>query len=311
MNTKKIFIILAIVVVVSIIAVMGFGNRSSISETSDQRITVVASFYPVYFFAQQIGGEHANVTNVTPAGAEPHDYEPTPQDIARIENSQLLVLNGGEVDIWGDRVRQDTDPSKTTVIVAGENLMTQQIEDEEEVGELIADPHVWLSPTLASRMVDKILAGFVEADPDNAGYYQANVQELKSRLTDLDAEFQQGLSSCASTDIITSHAAFGYLASAYGLTQIPISGISPDEEPSAQDLANVAKFAKDNNVKYIFFESLISPKLSETIANEVGAQTLVLNPLEGLTGEEVTSGKDYFTEMRSNLANLKTALSCR
>lgn len=307
---KYIWLVLGVIAIVIVGFLFTREDTPPQTRQPEQKLQVVASFYPVYFFAQQIGGEHAEVTNVTPAGAEPHDYEPSPQDIARIEDSRLLVLNGGEVDVWGNRVRQDIDPSKTVVVVAGEGLMTHQITDEEDPSEIIADPHVWLSPVLAESMVDKIAAGFVQADPDNASYYQSHATVLKDRLVALDNEFRQGLTSCESKDIITSHAAFGYLASTYGLNQVSISGISPEEESSAQKLVQVAKFAKDNNVKYIFFESLLSPKLSKTIANEVGAQTLVLNPLEGLTGEDIASGKDYFTEMRSNLANLQTALSC-
>ena len=122
--------------------------------------------------------------------------------------------------------------------------------------------------------------------------------------------YRQGLSNCAEKNIITSHAAFGYLATTYGLNQVSISGLSPDAEPSPQQLADIVKFAKDSHVKYIFFESLVSPKLSQAIANEVGAQTLVLNPIEGLSDEELAQGKDYFSIMRNNLKNLQTALQC-
>lgn len=312
MNVKKYGrVVLGVIGIIVLAFLLIHKNTPTQQEqTHNEKLQVVASFYPVYFFAQQIGGDHANVTNVTPAGAEPHDYEPNPQDIARIEDSRLLVLNGGEVDVWGDRVKQNIDSSKTAVVVAGEGLMTRQIEDEEDQSEMIADPHVWLSPTIAEKMVDKITAGFVAADPSNASDYQLNATALKAKLTDLDTEYRQGLASCQSKDIITSHAAFGYLAQAYGLNQVPISGISPDEEPSAQDLVNVAKFAEENNVQYIFFEELVSPKLSETVANEIGAQTLVLNPLEGLAQDELDEGKNYFTEMQDNLTNLRIALSC-
>lgn len=284
--------------------------QQTVGTSTEQPLSVVASFYPVYYFAQQVGGEYAQVTNITPAGAEPHDYEPSPADIVAIENSRLLVLNGGEVDVWGGRVQQDLDPNKTTVVVAGEGLMTRQIEDEEDPREMIADPHVWLSPVLAQQMVDKIAAGFVHVDPKNASHYRANAEALQARLGELNTDFEQGLHTCTSKDIVTSHAAFSYLAATYGLNQVPISGISPDQEPSAQELTQVANFAKEHNITYIFFESLVSPKLSETIAQEVGAETLVLNPLEGLTDGDIQAGKDYFTEMRSNLANLKTALAC-
>lgn len=320
MNTRNILILLAVLVVLGAAAALAF-NGIGKKDASDGKLSVVASFYPVYFFAEQIGGERAHVTNVTPAGAEAHDYAPTPRDLARIERSGLLVLNGGDVDVWGERVREDLDMTNIVVVVAGEDLMSLQMEahedehedayeDEHEEEGLEQDPHVWLSPVLAARMVDKITAGFVEADSANADYYQANAEDLKNRLAALDAEYRAGLTTCESRNFITSHAAFGYLAHEYGLTQTPIAGLSPDEEPSAQELVAITEFAREHDVKYIFFETLVSPKLSETIAREVGAHTLVLNPLEGLSSKEIAQGGDYFTEMQKNLTNLTIALSC-
>ncbi len=133
---------------------------------------------------------------------------------------------------------------------------------------------------------------------------------LNQKLDQLDKTYAEGLKTCKQKDIITSHAAFGYLATRYGLNQVAISGISPDEEPSSQQLAEVAKFAKENDVKYIFFESLVSPKLSETIAHEIGAKTLVLDPLEGISDDDIKQGKNYFTVMENNLKNLQKALQC-
>jgi zinc transport system substrate-binding protein len=159
-------------------------------------------------------------------------------------------------------------------------------------------------------MVDKIEAELIKINPNNTSYYQSNKKILKEKFVSLDNDYKQGLSNCVEKNIITSHAAFSYLATTYNLNQIAITGVSPDSEPSLKQLATVAQFATDNNVKYIFFESLLSPKLSQTIAKEVGAKSLVLNPIEGLTDEEVASGKDYFSEMRNNLANLKIALQC-
>lgn len=284
-----------------------FKNNTPQLVTSPQKPQVVASFYPLYFFASQIAGDKADVTNITPAGAEPHDYEPTAQNVAMIENSDVLVLNGGGLEAWGNDIRKNINSTKTTVVTAGEGLTTQEVVED---GEKITDPHVWLSPLLAEQMVDKIERALAKADSVNASYYQSNAEGLKSKLGVLDGEYKQGLAVCKEKNIITSHAAFGYLATTYHLNQVPITGVSPDAEPSPKQLADVAKFAKDNHVKYIFFESLVSPKLSQTIATEVGAQTLVLSPLEGLTANEIASGKDYFSEMRSNLANLKTALEC-
>lgn len=276
-------------------------------EKSTERISVVTSFYPLYFFAKEIASESADVYNITPSGAEPHEYEPTSQDIASIERSNLLILNGGGLEAWGESITRNIDPNHTNIIVAGEGLITGTFVED---GKVIADPHIWLSPVLAEEMVDRITQGFMQADPSNEALYLSNAEALKSRLVNLDSLYTQDLAICKEKNIITSHSAFGYLAQAYGLTQVSLAGLSPDVEPSAKELGAIATFAKENDVKYIFFESLTSPKLAETIAKEVGAQTLTLNPIEGLANEDMSSGKDYFTEMEKNLINLKTALQC-
>lgn len=283
-------------------------SRVNAPQSRGQKITVVTSFYPLYYFSEHIGGDKADVYNLTPAGAEPHDYEPTAQDMALIESSNLLVLNGGGLEVWGDSIKKNLNPAQTILVVAGEGLVTSRIA---EAGENVVDPHIWLSPALAGDMVNKILNGFQASDPANISYYIANADALKEDLKNLNADYSVGLKNCALKDIITSHASFGYLASAYGLHQISIAGLSPDAEPSPKEIGVIAEFAKENGVKYIFFESLVSPKLSETIATEVGAGTLVLNPLEGLATDDIRAGKNYFTEMRNNLDNLKIALQCR
>jgi len=268
---------------------------------------VVTSFYPLYFFTSQIADDRANVSNITPAGIEPHDYEPQAQDIARIESSDLVILNGGGLEAWGDQLRQNVDPEKTIIIIAGDDLMTREILND---GKGIVDPHIWLSPPLAEKMVQKIVLGLVAVDPSNASYYQANASALEAKLAGLDDDYRQTLKNCPGRSIVTSHAAFGYLVATYNLTQVSITGLSPEVEPSLKQLADIVKFAKNNKVEYIFFESLVSPKLAKTIATEVGAQTLVLDPIEGLSEEDAAAGDDYFTKMRDNLANLKVALRC-
>ena len=276
-------------------------------EQPSSRLRVAASFYPLYFFAQQIGGDKAIVTDITPGGGEPHDYEPTAQDIAEIDSSRLLILNGSGFEPWGKKIRQNIDPERTLVVTAGEGLTTQTVAEN---GRDMVDPHVWLSPPLAEQMADRIASAFAQADPSNAAYYAANARTLKSKLQDLDAEYQRRLSKCARRDIITSHAAFGYLASTNHLHQVPIAGLSPDAEPSPGQLAAIVRFAKQHDAKVIFFERLVSPKLSQTIANEVGAQTLVLDPIELLTSDQIAAGSNYLTEMRQNLANLEKGLQC-
>ncbi len=299
---------LAIVGLLSYLFGVGVFKNVNSQNNGSSKIQVAASFYPLYFFSQQIGGDKVDVVNITPAGAEPHDYELTAQDIAQIENSKLLVLNGGGLEAWGSDIKQNLSSKNTVIITAGEGLTNQQVMEE---GKNIIDPHIWQSPPLAKEMVDKITNGFIQIDPANKDYYQTNAIALKTKLDDLDKQYKQGLASCAQKNIITSHAAFGYLATAYKLHQVPITGLSPDAEPSPQQLADIVKFAKANNVKYIFFESLVSPKLSDTIATEVGAKTMVLDPIEGISPEDTAKGENYFTKMQDNLANLKIALQCK
>lgn len=309
MNKQKDIIIFLVIVIVIVGGVWFFKSRATgPSAPVSTKLQVTTSFYPLYFFTTQIAGDRADVTNIIPTGAEPHDYEPSAQDIIEMTNSKLLLLNGGGLEAWGDKIAQVINPSHTLIVTVGQDITNQMVNEN---GANIVDPHIWLSPPLAKTIVEKIVAGFAQVDPNNSVYYEMNAQALLLKLDDLDNAYKTGLANCASADIITSHAAFGYLATAYHLNQIPIAGLSPDAEPSPKQLGDIVQLAKKDNIKYIFFESLASPKLSETIAHEVGAQTLVLNPIEGLTPDEVAQGNDYFTEMQKNLENLQLALGCQ
>jgi zinc transport system substrate-binding protein len=306
---NKIIVSLVVVILLAAGAIYLFRGESRVgNRIDDQKIQVVASFYPLYFFAQEIGGDKVAVTNLTPAGAEPHEYELTPQDTAIVESSDLLVLNGGGLEAWGDSVQKNIDVNKTHVVIAGQDLATLQANED---GQTTADPHIWLSPPLAQKMAEKIAEGLQAVDPANANFYATRLVMLNVQLGEFDADFKNGLATCTTRDIITSHEAFNYLAAAYDLRQVAISGVSTEEEPSAQDLADLTEFAKENNINYIFFESLVSPKLAETLAREVGAETLVLDPLEGLSDDDIKEGKNYFSQMQANLTNLQTALECR
>lgn len=276
--------------------------------TPTNQLQVTASFYPLYYFASLIGGDKIQVINLTPAGAEPHDYEPTTQDILRIQNSKLLVLNGG-VEAWANKVKQQLQDKSVTILETGDGLLTRDVVDED--GQDSIDPHIWLSPTLAKAMTKRIFEQLVRIDPSDETYYQANLDSLNSKLNQLDQDYREGLKNCQRKDIITSHAAFGYLAQDYNLTQMPIAGLSPDAEPSIQEFTQIADFARKNQVKYIFFEALVSPKLAQTLAQNIGASTLVLDPIEGISDTEIAQGQSYFTKMQSNLQNLRLALACQ
>lgn len=315
MKKSYIFLILILVAV-------GLGALSLWDEQQEplptEKIKVVTSFYPLYFFTQEIVGDRAEVINITSGGAEPHDYEPTVQDLSHIETADLIVLNGAGLEPWAENLEKTTQQKAGQFLYVGEDIATlagsvHEHEDEEaneQHEEEQRDPHVWLSPVRAQKMVEKIEHALIEVDPINASYYNANANVLKEKLQSLDEEYRIGLKECKKESIVTSHAAFAYLAHEYAFKQVSIAGLSPDEEPSAQSLSEVARYAKENNVLYIFFETLVSPKLSETVAKEIGAQTLVLNPLEGLSHEELMQQKNYISVMKDNLNNIKLAREC-
>jgi len=302
---KKLFLLTTLVLIVVLVSIYIYKRQNA--STDLHKMQISASFYPYYFFANQIGGNKVNVINITPPGGEPHDYEPSSGDIVQIDSSKLLILNGN-VESWGAKIQEDLKEKSTKVLIAGNGLFTQKVIDEDGINSI--DPHIWLSPRLAKIQVNEIFNTLNQIDPTNKSYYTTNANKLLNDLDNLDKDYKTGLKSCQKKDIITSHAAFGYLATDYGLTQVPIAGLSPDAEPSLKQLAQIANFAKANNVKYIFFESLASPKLSQTIASEIGAKTLVLDPLEGLTPDALAKGEDYLTVMHDNLHNLEIALEC-
>jgi len=306
LNMKQNFILGFILASVFVIMAMGVWKilpKQRVEEAANiglgtRKISIVTSFYPLYFFASELGGDRSDVKNITPAGVEPHDYEPTARDVIDIQNSNLLILNGGGFEAWGAKIKGELSNDNVKVVEAGEGLFVNN------------DPHVWLSPEVAKSMIKNILLGMIKSDPENEAYYTRNMINLVERLEKLQKDYVSGLMTCQSRDVVVSHEAFEYLAKEFNLEQIAISGLSPEEEPSTKKLVEISKFIKEKGIKYIFFETLVSPKLAETIANEVGAKTLVLNPLEGLSEDE-QGKKNYFTIMEDNLANLRIALECQ
>lgn len=279
-----------------------------------ERVSVFASFYPLAFIAEEVGGELVQVTNVTPAGAEPHDFEPTPQDIARISSASLLLGQGAGLDPWVKKLA-DQQASGTVRIVqmADEIPFDTFIEEEDEEAEDHGDfdPHVWLDPVRMQDMVTVVRDELITMDGAHADTYTTQAAVLLNELQQLHNEYTTGLETCALRTIITSHDAFGYLTRRYNIEAIHISGISPEEEPSLQTLGTLTDLIRAEGIQYIFFETLASPRLAETLANETNTQTLVLNPIEGLTDEEVAFGETYMTVMRKNLAALRIALNCQ
>lgn len=284
-------------------------DASSVSSSAaaSKTLKVMASFYPVYDFAQKIGGDHVEVTCMVPAGTEPHDWEPSTTDITNLESADVFVYSGAGMEHWVDSVLGSLS-NQSLISVEASTGITLRDGYKDEDGDVCTDPHVWLAPENAKVEMENIKNAFVEADPDNAADYEANYEKWSAECDTLDKEFRTGLENVSSHDIVVSHEAFGYLCDAYGLTQLGIEGIEADSEPDPARMAEIQDFVKANKVKVIFSEELVSPKVAQTIADATGAQMKELNPLEGLTDEEIAAGEDYFSVMRSNLDELKAAL---
>jgi zinc transport system substrate-binding protein len=291
-------------IVLTLLSATAFALGGCGSEEAGSGENVVASFYPLAYAAEQIA-PGADVENLTPAGAEPHDIELSARDVERVKDANLvLYLGAGFMPALEDAVKGD---ENAVDLLAGMQLHEateahghgdEEHADEEEHG---LDPHVWLDPIRYAAIVRKTAHALGE--PDAA-------EELVAELEELDTEFREGLANCERREIVTSHAAFGYLAEAYDLEQIPLTGISPEVEPSAQDIEALVDEVREEGATTVFFETLVSPRLAETVAREADADTAVLNPLEGLTEEEIEKGADYFSIMRENLDALRLALGC-
>ena len=265
------------------------------SSGSPGKTSVVAAFYPLAYAGERVGEGKVHVDNLTPPGSEPHDLELTPQEVAQIVQADVvLYLSHGFQPAVADAVKQ----ARGTVV---DVLAGLRLRKSSESG-VSADPHVWLDPILFSHVVERI--GAVLHEPARAAALVADLHRL-------DREYRAGLAHCTRREIVTSHAAFGYLAQRYGLVQVPITGLAPESEPSPQQLANVVRLVRRTHATRVFFETLVSPRLADTVAREVGARTAVLDPIEGLTPAEQKRGENYLSIMRSNLAALRRALGCR
>lgn len=357
------------------------GNNSEVTTGGDQgneaentsQIQVVTSFYPLYYMATQIGGEHVQVTNMIAAGIEPHDWTPKSKDLLTATNADLLLYHGVGLETWIDDFKKGIDANSGVIlkeVSTGINLIdpTEEAtedhahEDEhaheeedhthaddhaheeedhthadehahEEEDHAHADdhaheeeatqeeehshshdhshstdPHTWVSPKSALILAKNIKDSLVEVDPDHAADYEANYTELANSLTELDKQYTEQLAAVPLKTIVVSHQSFGYVARDYQLEQISIMGLSPSAEPRAQDILKIANTVKENGVKYIFFEELVSDNLAKMLASEAKVDTMLLNSLEGLTTTQEKAGEDYISLMEMNLQNLVQAL---
>lgn len=277
----------------------------------DSRIKVVASFFPLYDFARNIAGDRAEVTSMVPSGIEPHDWEPTIRQISDANSADLFIYNGAGFESWVQNIEAEfvIDTSSGLELLEAAEEEAHKGEEKEEHGG--TDPHIWLDPILAKQQVEKIRAGFVQVDSDNAQYYNDNAARFAAELDTLDASIRSELSECRAQDFIAFHNAFSYFSIRYGLTQHSLHGGLPEGEVPPQRLQEILDLANELKIDTIYSEELVDPRLAQVIADEIpNGKVLVLSPIEGLEEEEAEAGLGYIDKMQQNLTNLKAGLKC-
>jgi zinc transport system substrate-binding protein len=313
-------VLLAIGFTLAVLTLPGCSSRKEAVEqvTGKGRLHVITSLFPLYDFARSIAGERADVTLLLPPGMEPHSFEPKPDDIVRIGKSGLFVYTGRVMEPWAETIIKGIDRQKLRVVEAGAGVTYQKVpidDDHDHGGHSHAgglDPHIWLDFGNAMLITDNILAGFIAADPANAGYYRTNAAALKSQLTELDQRYREGLASCATREFLHGgHYTFGYLAHRYGLSYHSLSGVSAESEPPASRMTAMVRLIRQSGVRYIFAEELLSPRLTEILASEAGIAVLKLHGAHNLGRDEFQSGVTFVQLMEKNLVNLQKGLSCR
>jgi zinc transport system substrate-binding protein len=278
--------------------------------SENKKLQVATTLFPLYDFAKNIGQDKADVFLILPPGVEPHSFDPKPGDLIFINNADIFIYTGKFMEPWAEDILGSIKNENLLVVDAsgGINLISLVAEGQSENTTPI-DPHIWLDFDNDKTIVDSIATAFAEKDPKNKSFYEKNAKEYKMKLAELDEKYASSLSYCKSKKIIyAGHYAFGYLAKRYGLEYIAAQGISPDAEPTINDLINLVNQIESSNIKYVFYEELASPKIAEMLSKETGAKLLFLNPAANISKEQLESGATFISIMESNLKNLKIGL---
>lgn len=301
--TKRNFILIAALFILYSIPSTGLGSITTDPASQDpspqRKVKVVASFYPILEFVKKVGGDRVEVSSLIPQGMEPHDFDPTVQQVQNVESADMLVYNGGGLEgPWIKKI------NAKFAVDSSQGLNSTELTAH--------DPHIWLDPILAKEQVNKILEGLIKVDPRSTVYYNENAKQFMSELDSLDGIIKSELSDCEKRDFIAFHNAFSYFANRYGLTQHSIQGLSPEAEVLPQQIQQVIELARGRGIDTIYSEDLIDPRLANVIAQEIpNSKVLVLSPIEGINKEEQNAGEGYLNKMRENLEILKIGLKCK
>ncbi|PGL69912.1 metal ABC transporter substrate-binding protein [Bacillus sp. AFS055030] len=284
------------------------------STKNKNKLTIYTTIYPLQDFTEKIGGKYVDVHSIYPTGVDTHDFEPTSKQIVKIANSDLFVYNGAGMEPFADKISDTLKNNNVSILEATKNIELiksneEEIEADEDHNDV--DPHVWLDPSRAKIEAQNIKDELIKLMPKNKQYFEANYQQIESQFDELDRELRNLVLHSERKDIVVSHAAYGYLEEHYGIEQIPITGLSPSQEPSQKDLKKVVDFVKQHHVKYILFESFATPKVASVVKNETHAKILRLSHLATISEDDLKKHKDYFDLMQENINTLDKTLNNR
>ncbi|MGO2084070.1 metal ABC transporter solute-binding protein, Zn/Mn family [Vagococcus sp.] len=306
-----------VIALVGLLILAGCTSKTNEKEKPKNKneLSIVTSFYPMYDFTKKVVGDQADVHLLIEAGVEPHDYEPSAKDMAKIQEADVFIYNSNEMETWVKDVLKGIDTKKVKVIEASKGIpLLESNETDEEHSEEghehthAYDPHVWLSPVLAKKEVETIEQGISSIDEKNKELYEKNRKTYTDKLEQLNQEYVKATKEATQRKFVTQHQAFSYLAAQYNLIQVPISGISPEQEPTPKELKKIQDVVTKEKIDVIYTESSASSKVAKTIADATGAKLVELNPLESLSSQEKKAGADYISIMSDNLSALKESI---
>jgi zinc transport system substrate-binding protein len=297
---KKILFAIGVVAIIAL-GVYAVLNIAQKSNTASDKISAVTTLFPQYDFAKAIGEDRVDATLLLPPGVEAHAYEPKPSDIAKINSAKIFVYTGEFMEPWAHDIIENANKNVKIVDASVGIEMMKGV-----------DPHIWLDFDNAKIMAENIAKALSEVDPQNAEYYQSNLKAYQNKLAELDNNYKSTLSVCKTKTIVYGgHYAFGYMAKRYSLEYVAVQGFSPDAEPTAKDMIALTEQIRKNNIGYVFYEELTSPKIAETLSKETNAKLLLLNGAHNLAKADFESGASFISIMEENLKNLALGLGCQ
>ena len=308
---KTTYAVIAVIIIIAVSGIVaGLYLTNNSPATAKSGLKVLATFYPLYDFAQNVGGDKINASILVPETVDVHDFEPTPSDIQNIATADVLIYNGADLEkTWLSNAVAASGNTKLILVDTSQNITLLPVAPQFQSGNRTVDPHIWLDPVLAKQQVNNILQGLIKADPADSQYFTQNAQIYEAKLDTLNSQIVTITTSAnvKTRVFVTFHEAFAYFAKQYNLTQIPISGPF-QEEPSASDIQNVINAIQQNHLLYVGYESLENPAIPQSIASQTNATLIHMDPIEGLTIQEKAAGLDYIGLMQETVSNIELAL---